>query len=229
MLYLLKSSKMFKKILSYFYPITIYNKSSKISQSLEVTLYNGKTLLNTKNTNYSYGSLQTVLKKALTTIGKSEISKMENILVLGVAGGSVVQTLVTDFEFTKNIIGIELDTEIIEIANSYFNLDKIRNFKCIIADAEEFVKTDKNTYNLIIIDIFKDTEMPEFLFQENFITNIKERLHNRSYIIFNIMLLDVSKKNKINTFLQHFDDENYTKKILKNVERYNDLIIIKRL
>ena len=229
MLYLLKSSKMFKKILSYFYPITIYNKSSKISQSLEVTLYNGKTLLNTKNTNYSYGSLQTVLKKALTTIGKSEISKMDNILVLGVAGGSVVQTLVTDFEFTKNIIGIELDTEIIEIANSYFNLDKIRNFKCIIADAEEFVKTDKNTYNLIIIDIFKDTEMPEFLFQENFITNIKERLHNRSYIIFNIMLLDVSKKNKINTFLQHFDDENYTKKILKNVERYNDLIIIKRL
>ena len=220
---------MFKKILSYFYPITIYNKSSKISQSLEVTLYNGKTLLNTKNTNYSYGSLQTVLKKALTTIGKSEISKMDNILVLGVAGGSVVQTLVTDFEFTKNIIGIELDTEIIEIANSYFNLDKIRNFKCIIADAEGFVKTDKNTYNLIIIDIFKDTEMPEFLFQENFITNIKERLHNRSYIIFNIMLLDVSKKNKINTFLQHFDDENYTKKILKNVERYNDLIIIKRL
>ena len=229
MLYLLKSSKMFKKILSYFYPITIYNKSSKISQSLEVTLYNGKTLLNTKNTNYSYGSLQTVLKKALTTIGKSEISKMDYILVLGVAGGSVVQTLVTDFEFTKNIIGIELDTEIIEIANSYFNLDKIRNFKCIIADAEGFVKTDKNTYNLIIIDIFKDTEMPEFLFQENFITNIKERLHNRSYIIFNIMLLDVSKKNKINTFLQHFDDENYTKKILKNVERYNDLIIIKRL
>ena len=229
MLYLLKSSKMFKKILSYFYPITIYNKSSKISQSLEVTLYNGKTLLNTKNTNYSYGSLQTVLKKALTTIGKSEISKMDYILVLGVAGGSVVQTLVTDFEFTKNIIGIELDTEIIEIANSYFNLDKIRNFKCIIANAEEFVKTDKNTYNLIIIDIFKDTEMPEFLFQENFITNIKERLHNRSYIIFNIMLLDVSKKNKINTFLQHFDDENYTKKILKNVERYNDLIIIKRL
>lgn len=229
MLYLLKSSKMFKKILSYFYPITIYNKSSNISQTLEVTLYNGKTLLNTKNTNYSYGSLQTVLKKALTTIGKSEISKMDNILVLGVAGGSVVQTLVTDFEFTKNIIGIELDTEIIEIANSYFNLDKIRNFKCIIADAEEFVKTDKNTYNLIIIDIFKDTEMPEFLFQENFITNIKKRLHNRSYIIFNIMLLDVSKKNKINTFLQHFDDENYTKKILKNVERYNDLIIIKRL
>ena len=220
---------MIKKILSYFYPITVYNKSSNISQTLEVTLYNGKTLLNTKNTNYSFGSLQTVLKKGLITIGKSEINKMENILVLGVAGGSVVQTLVTDFEFTKNIVGVELDAEIIEIANSYFNLDKIRNFKCVITDAEEFVKTDKNTYNLIIIDIFKDTEMPEFLFQENFIVSIKQLLNINGYIVFNTMILDGFKNDKINKYLELFDSENFNKKVLKNVERYNDLIIIKRL
>ena len=115
---------MFKKILSYFYPITIYNKKSDISRTLEVTLYNGKTLLNTKNTNYSYGSLQTVLKKGLLTICKSEINKMNNILLLGVAGGSVIKTLITDFEFTKSIVGVELDAEIIEIANSYFDLDE---------------------------------------------------------------------------------------------------------
>ena len=220
---------MFKKLLSYFYPITIYNKPSNMSQTLEVTLYNGKTLLNTKNTNYSFGSLQTVLKKGLITIGKSEINKMENILVLGVAGGSVVQTLVTDFEFTKNIVGVELDAEIIEIANSYFNLDKIRNFKCVITDAEEFVKTDKNTYNLIIIDIFKDTEMPEFLFEMNFIVSIKQLLNINGYIVFNTMILDGFKNDKINKYLELFDSENFNKKVLKNVERYNDLIIIKRL
>ena len=220
---------MFKKLLSYFYPITIYNKPSNISQTLEVTLYNGKTLLNTKNTNYSFGSLQTVLKKGLITIGKSEINKMENILVLGVAGGSVVQTLVTDFEFTKNIVGVELDAEIIEIANSYFNLDKIRNFKCVITDAEEFVKTDKNTYNLIIIDIFKDTDMPEFLFEMNFILSIKQLLNINGYIVFNTMILDGFKNDKINKYLELFDSENFNKKVLKNVERYNDLIIIKRL
>lgn len=220
---------MFKKILSYFYPITIYNKSSDISKSLEVTLYNGKALLNTKNTNYSYGSLQAVLKKGLLTIGKSEINKMNSILVLGVAGGSVIQTLVSDFKFTKNIVGVELDAEIIEIANSYFNLDKIRNFKCIIADAEQFVATHKDSYDLIIIDIFKDTEMPEFLFQENFISNIKQILNIKGYIIFNSMLLDVSKKEKIDNYLNYFETENYDKKVLKNVEHYNDLILLKKL
>ncbi|MES2863108.1 MAG: fused MFS/spermidine synthase [Bacteroidota bacterium] len=220
---------MFKKILSYFYPITVYHKPSNISQSLEVTLYNGKTLLNTKNTNYSYGSLQMVLKKGLLTIGKSEISKMNDILVLGVAGGSVIQTLTTDFSFSKNITGVELDSEIIEIANSYFNLDKVTNFKCIIDDAEQFVSMNKYSYDLIIVDIFKDTEMPEFLFEKSFIDNIKQILQKKGFILFNIMILDVSKKEKIESYLHHFEDENYSKKVIKNVERYNDLIIIQRI
>jgi len=218
---------MFKKFLSYFYPITVYNKPSHISQTLEVTLYNGKTLLNTKNTNYSYGSLQSVLKKGLLTIGKSEVSKMNDILVLGVAGGSVIQTLITDFKFTKNIVGVELDAEIIEIANSYFDLDKITNFKCIIDDAEQFVSKSKNSYDLIIIDIFKDTEMPEFLFEKNFIENVKQLLQKNGCILFNLMILDASKEEKIEKYLQHFDEVNYANKVIKNVERYNDLILIK--
>lgn len=220
---------MFKKILSYFYPITIYNKSSNISRTLEVTLYNGKTLLNTKNTNYSYGSLQTVLKKGLLTIGKSEINKMNSILVLGVAGGSVIKTLTTDFEFTKSIVGVELDAEIIEIANSYFNLDKVSNFNCIIDDAEHYVATSKDSFDLIIIDIFKDTEMPDFLFEESFVSNIKQRLHKNGYIIFNMMILDSSKSDKIDNYLSLFEAENFEKKVLKKVERYNDLIILKSL
>lgn len=220
---------MLKKLLSYFYPITVYHKSSNISKSLEVTLYNGKTLLNTKNTNYSYGSLQSVLKKGLSTIGKSEINKMNAILVLGVAGGSVVKTLITDFEFTKSITGVELDAEIIEIANTYFDLDKVSNFKCIIADAEQFVSTCKNSYDLIIIDIFKDTEMPEFLFQESFLNDIKQILHKNGYIVFNTMILDKSKKDKIDQFLNYFNEENYSKKVLKKVQHYNDLILIRSL
>lgn len=217
---------MFKKILSYFYPITIYKETSTISKSIEVTLYNGKMLLNTKNTNYSYGSLQAILKKGLLDIGAAEISKMDSVLILGVAGGSVVQTLVSDFSFTKNITGVELDEEIIDVANSYFNLDKIPNFKCVIVDAEQFVQLDANHYDLIVIDIFKDTDMPEFLFEESFITNCKKLLNKNGYILFNTMNLN---KDVIEKYLSHFDPHNFIQKVLKNVERYNDVIIIKRI
>ncbi|WP_396199660.1 spermidine synthase [Flavobacterium sp.] len=194
-----------------------------------MTIYNGKTLLNTKNTNYSFGSLQAILKKGLLDIGAAEISKMESVLILGVAGGSVVQTLVNDFSFTKKITGIELDSVIIHIANSYFNLDKIPNFKCVIADAEKFVQTDKNQYDLLIIDIFKDTEMPEFLFQESFITNCKRLLNKNGYILFNTMHLNNSNLSKTEAYLSHFDSDLYETKVLKNIEKYNDVIVIKSL
>ena len=217
---------MFKKILSYLYPITIYNKPSVISKSIEVTLYNGKMLLNTKNTNYSYGSLQAILKKGLLEIGAAEISSMESILILGVAGGSVVQTLVNDFSFSKKITGVEIDNEIIDVANLYFNLDKIPNFKCVIADAEQFVQSEANHYDLLVIDIFKDTDMPEFLFDESFITNCKKLLNKNGYILFNTMHLN---KNVIENYLSHFEPHNFAQKVLKNVERYNDVIIIKRI
>lgn len=220
---------MFKKILSYLYPITIYNKPSVISKSIEVTLYNGKMLLNTKNTNYSYGSLQAILKKGLLDIGKAEISSMESILILGVAGGSVVQTLVNDFSFTKNITGVEIDNEIIDVANLYFNLDKIPNFKCVIADAEQFVQSEANHYDLLVIDIFKDTDMPEFLFDESFITNCKKLLNKNGYILFNTMHLNKSNISKTETYLSHFDSDLYEIKVLKKIEKYNDVIIIKRI
>lgn len=220
---------MIKKILSYIYPVTILNKTSNISKSLEVTLYNGKTMLNTKNTNYSFGSLQKVLKKGLLTIGQNEIDKMNSILILGVAGGSVVQTLVNDFSYSNLIIGVELDQEVIEIANSYFGLNTINNFKCYIEDAEKFVSHHKEKHDLIIIDIFKDTEMPEFLFQESFLSNVKQLLQKNGYIIFNSMILDKNKTTIYAAYLQQFNDDNFEKKIIKNVEQYNDLIIIKSL
>ena len=220
---------MFKKILSYFYPITIYKETSTISKSIEVTLYNGKMLLNTKNTNYSFGSLQSILKKGLLDIGAAEIDRMESILILGVAGGSVVQTLVTDFSFSKKITGVELDSEIIHIANSYFGLDKIPNFKCFIDDAEKFVQTDTSHYDLIIIDIFKDTEMPEFLFQESFISNSKQLLNKNGYILFNTMHLNKSNISKTEAYLSHFDSNFYETKVLKNIEKYNDVFLIKSI
>lgn len=52
---------MIKRLLSFILPMKIYESESKISQSFEVTWNNGKLVLDSKNTNYSYGSLQKIL------------------------------------------------------------------------------------------------------------------------------------------------------------------------
>ena len=92
---------MIKKFLSYLIPIPIEIIPSNVSEQLELTWNNGKLILDTKHTNYSYGNLQKVLRKGLLKIGKENINQMQHILLLGVAGGSVVETLTREFKFEK--------------------------------------------------------------------------------------------------------------------------------
>ena len=163
---------MIAKFFSYFLPINVIKRKSSISNSLEVTWNNGELVLDSKNTNYSYGSLQRILKKGLKYIGYDRIRKFENILVLGVAGGSVIKTLVDEVKFKGKITGVEIDPEIVDIANTYFKLNEIKNLELIVEDAFEFVLKTKESFDLIIIDIFQDTTMPSFLFEDYFIKRI---------------------------------------------------------
>jgi spermidine synthase len=183
---------MLQKFLSFFIPVTIYRKKSSINSSLEVTWNNGQLVLDSKNTNYSYGSLQRILRKGLRYIGFSRIKGFKKILVLGVAGGSVIKTLTEEVGFTGKITGVEIDPLAIDIANKYFELDKISDLEIIIDDAFEFVLKTKEKYDLIIIDIFQDTAMPNFLFENFFINRINFLLNVNGFILFNTMSL--SKK-----------------------------------
>ena len=73
---------MYRSILSYLIPIRVYHKNSLISKSIEVNWNNGQLVIDSKNTNYSYGSLQRILRIGLKKIGFEKIKSMESILVL---------------------------------------------------------------------------------------------------------------------------------------------------
>lgn len=216
---------MIKKILSYFYPIVLHKENSSTSNLLEVTLYNGKLFLDSKHTNYSYGSLQKVLRKGLLTIGKEKIQQMNTILILGVAGGSVVNTLVNDFQFTYSIIGVEIDENCIKIANDYFGLNQFKNFTCLIDDAENYVHSSTEKFDLLIIDVFKDDKMPNFLFEKSFVEDCQNILNKKGYILFNTMLPH-NQKELLNQYKLYFPKNKYKITQLKKVEKFNDLLII---
>jgi len=219
---------MLKKFLSYFIPVNIVKKHSEISQNLEVTWNNGQLVLDSKNTNYSYGSLQRILRKGLNYIGFERILGFKNILVLGVAGGSVIKTLAEEVKYKGKITGVEIDAKVIEIANTYFGLDQINNLEIVICDAFEFVLKTKEKYDLIIIDIFKDTVMPTFLFEDYFINRINYLLNVNGFILFNTMTLTKQDKERNALYKSHFDD-NYSVRMYPKVEDHNELYTIKKL
>lgn len=220
---------MLKKLLSYIIPIRILKQKSSISESLEITWANGELVLDSKNTNYSYGSLQRILRKGLKSIGFEKINTMNHILVLGVAGGSVVKTLINDVGFKGKITGVEIDTEIINIANTYFKLDKIPNLEIYIEDAFEFVLKTKNKYDLIIIDVFQDTKMPNFLFERFFTDRLDMILSNYGIILFNTMIVEQIQNKRNLNYIAGFNAKKYTVRTIPRVERHNELIIIEKL
>lgn len=217
-----------KKLLSYFIPIKIHQKKSAINKNLEVTWTNGQLVMDSKNTNYSYGSLQRILRKGLHYIGFERIRNFKSILVLGVAGGSVVKTLTDEIGFKGQITGVELDPEAIALAKQYFQIDTIPNFTIIQDDAFEFVLKTRERYDLIIIDVFQDTVMPNFLFEEFFINRINFLLTVNGFILFNTMVLNSDHKQRNSDYRSRFDP-NYSVRMYPKVEDHNELFTIKKL
>lgn len=219
---------MIRRLFSYFIPMNVYQKKSAVSKSLEVTWNNGELVLDSKSTNYSYGSLQRILRKGLKYIGFERIRNFESILVLGVAGGSVIKTLTDEVKFKGKITGVEIDPDIITIANDYFQLDKIPNLEIVIDDAFEYVLKTKLKYDLIIIDIFQDTVMPNFLFEDFFIQRINSLLNLNGFILFNTMVINQKQEERNRIYKSKFDGH-YSLRMYPKVETHNELFTIKKL
>jgi spermidine synthase len=220
---------MLKKWLSYIVPINILKKKSAFGQSLEITWNNGELVLDSANTNYSYGSLQRILRKGLKKIGFQKIQSMQHILVLGVAGGSVIKTLVNEIQFEQKITGVDIDATVIEMANDYFKLNSITNLEIIIDDAFEFVLKTKEKYDLIIIDIFQDTTMPNFLFETFFINRVLFLLHKKGFLLFNTMCLTENDNLRNEKYVALFDKKKVVVTKIPRIESHNELIIVEKI
>ena len=219
---------MIKRVLSFLLPIKIHQKKSVYSKNLEVTWNNGYLVLDSENTNYSFGSLQRVLKKGLKYIGYERIQNFNSILVLGVAGGSVIETLKKEVKFEGKITGVEIDADVIELATKYFGLGNYKNVSIINDDAFEFVLKTKEKYDLIIIDIFQDTTMPNFLFEDFFINRINFLLNVNGFILFNTMVLGYQDRRRNVDYKNKFDS-NYSVRLYPKIEVHNELFTIKKL
>jgi len=220
---------MIQKIFSYIIPIKIFKKKSARSKVIEVTWANGELVLDSENTNYSYGSLQRILRYGLRNIGYQNVLKMDHILVLGVAGGSVIKTLVDEIDYKGKITGVEIDPDMIQIANQYFNLDQIKQLEIIIDDAFEFVLKTKDEYDLIIIDVFEDIKMPNFLFEGFFRDRIFALLKNKGFVLFNTMILDEAHNIRNRKYISEINTKLFSSKMLPRIEVHNELIIIEKV
>ncbi|MFA6091201.1 MAG: fused MFS/spermidine synthase [Candidatus Gracilibacteria bacterium] len=214
---------MFKKILSYIF----YFEQSRISLhngKVRVILREGKKILNTDHANYSFGSLHRIMRFAL---GNITLGTDEDILLLGLGGGSVIDIVRNDLHLSNKLVAVDIDPVIIEIARQEFALDSYENTEIICADAYEYIEKEAGEYGLIIIDLFIDNKVPEKFYGDIFWGHISRILSQNGQIIFNTMIENNSRE-LFDTLTQNLENKGFLVTIHEKVAGSNVMMIMKR-
>ncbi|WP_448518726.1 fused MFS/spermidine synthase [Rhodoflexus sp.] len=211
-----------KQLVSYFFPIRVKTYDSPINGKLELNLVNGKIVLDTTCSNYSYGSLERILYAGLREIEFDD--NIRKILLLGLGGGSVIQTIRQTFQSDALIVAIDVDPQIIQIALNDFNIKRFKNVKIIQADASAYIENSNDIFDLIIVDIFIGNSIPESFTQSQFISQLTKHVKLKGKIIYNTIRSTI-KSEIFNQIQNEFLKRNFKVKAIERVEWTNDIII----
>lgn len=155
---------------------------SAVNKRLKVVWSNGKKLLNTKNTNYSYGTLVQVLKYGLDTLPFGNIS---SVLLLGMGAGSIIKSLRNKYNFHGSVVAVELDPVVIEIAHREFDIEDEKNLEIVCMDAWDYIEQSDRQFDLIIVDIFIDLHVPEKFYDKKFWEMTEKSVSVNGFVLFN--------------------------------------------
>lgn len=217
----------YHKFLSYLNVIPVRKYESVYNGTLEINWLNGQKVLDTRNTNYSYGNLGKVLHRALT-LTKTDFTRADTeILILGLGGGDIVKQFRNHFKSQANITAVEIDPVIIEIAMNEFNIIPGSKLEIIKEDAELFLKYNQKPFDLIIVDLFFDMDIPGFVFQKSFIQSIYNALHITGSVIFNTFILEEWQEERNDRFADMLGDC-FSLQSFKRLYGHNHLLIAQK-
>jgi spermidine synthase len=215
----------FIKGFSYLWPVTIKNYSSPYSGELYIRYFLGKKVLDCKHTNYSFGGLQKVLKRALELLPFNPDTK--KILILGLGAGSVVATIRKQHSKTAHVTGVEIDATILQIAREEFGIVENSLTKLVQEDAIVFMANNADRYDLIIIDLFIVDTIPEAALEAPFLKQLVTALEPGGYVVFNTIPETMSSEN-LDYIITFFESSQLTVRVMKKWGYSNNILLVEK-
>lgn len=120
---------------------------------------------------------------------------LNNILIFGLGGGTMQHVISKRFPGI-HMVSVEIDRVMVDIANKYFDLEKIPNHKVIIEDAcRVLLEPDRygvssGSFQAAIVDIYCGEKFPELGKSGNFLAELKRLLVPGGLVIFNRIYLE---------------------------------------
>ena len=206
-----------KKTLSYVKDILLEQTSSEYNDVLEVYLSQGRYQLCTSGAVYSYEDKYINFYNAFKSLDWDKLN-IERVLVLGLGLASVPQMLEQRFDKEFEYYAVEIDPEIIRLANKYILSDLKSPIQIFEMDAEIFVEISDEMFDMIIIDIFDNNVVPEKFESKEFLQKTAQLLSDDGIVLFN--RLNINDK----TYQKTMD---YNEKVFKEVFPFAKSIFIK--
>lgn len=205
---------------SFILPVRLKVYQSDYSGILNLWMINGKKMLDTKNANYSFGSLHRVFQKVfkLTNLSQFEI---KNALLLGLGAGSIVKIINDELNIHVPIEAVEIDPVLIQISKEEFFTDKFAHLTIIQEDAFDFLMHNTNTYSLVIIDLFIDAQVPEKFTSESFINVAKRSVEPGGRLYFNFIVNGDEDQKRIDN-IHKFLGSNC---VIMSIDEFNKILV----
>ena len=203
----------------------IEKSASNVNDVLEVVRTGDQIMLNSANTNYSFGGLHRVFQKAFREV-KPEDRGLKDVLILGFGVGSVATILQEELKIKCMITGVEKDAEVIRIGKDHFHTSRFKDVELVEGDASTYVKEEKKLYDLIIVDVYVDFEVPESCESEIFVNDLNRCLTKGGLILFNKLVYNHEAGTKADELLGKFNSLPGKTKVIKTRENVVNKIIV---
>ncbi|MBT6401665.1 fused MFS/spermidine synthase [candidate division WWE3 bacterium] len=134
-----------------------------------------------------------------------------HILMFGLGGGTMLHLFAEDMP-DAHITVIEIDSEMIRVAEEYFDLKKLTNVSILNEDVMR-VMTDPTKYDLhistfdvVVVDIFCGLKYPDLGSSGTFFAGIERLLRPEGLVVFNRIYID-DVKHEVDDFCESVEEQ----------------------
>ncbi|MGN6567304.1 MAG: spermidine synthase [Flavipsychrobacter sp.] len=154
---------------------------------MELYRYKGRWQLATIDALYSDGDKYSPLVRAYKEV-KTKLSGIKDALVLGTGLGSAVQ-IFHSMGFSAKFTLVEYDAEILKWAMELMPPILLHDINPVCADAKNYITTDSNQYDMLVVDIFEGRIVPVFVTKLAFLQECRKRLRTGGIFIMNYIAI----------------------------------------
>ena len=187
----IKTVPLYKRFISYFWPVWLQHEKSVINLQLEILLYRGRFQLATGDALYSDGVYYT---PALTVVKRLKhfLPKVNNMLICGAGLGSMIQ-IISKKKYKPTFTLVELDKVVLRLAMEYLTAVTNANVIPVCEDAQTYIAVNTRKYDFIFIDIFDSRTVPDFVTDRAFLAKCRESLTPGGRLALNYIVNDDAK------------------------------------